>query len=161
MVKNVWKIESRYKYIPLAHSITISGAKKYFKLQNRHLVQWEINQAYKQLSDLSKVNKITIYDTKLSYDTILGLLFFDGQFDLIKSTNNLRNSVKAFDKLQLQRLRNVVYAKHQYKFKDKELRKYFNLQFSSNLYAPLEDNIKLTEIDKNNINFIKTIESKK
>lgn len=56
---------------------------------------------------------------------------------------------------ELSILRNSVYARHGYRFKEKQWRDYFN-QFE--WYEPLYDKVELTEIEKRNVKLIKEYE---
>ncbi len=161
LVDNEWKVESAFKNIPHAHYFLLRNAKKYFKNRRQSLSQNIINRSVKQLNDLEQLDTISIYNARLSYDTILGLLFFDKMFDLSKGDEEFRDNINAFSRDQLRKLRNAIYAKHQYLFKDKDLIKYYKQQFSSNLYSPNTINIGLSEIDKKNIKFLKNIEQEK
>lgn len=112
----------------------------------------------KIIKELVSLNPLTIYDAELSYKTILALLFSDKNFVLKKGTTKFTENFNKYSRDQLRKLRNVIYAKHQFIFKDKKLIDYYKYVFSSNLYTPHKESINLTGNDKENIKFIKEAE---
>lgn len=158
LINNRWKIESLTKDIPLAHYVQLKKSKKHFESMKKSLSKEVLNSTIKQLTELEYLNSVTVYDARLSFDTMLGLLFFDNDFSLDKGSKRFKDQIESLDSRQLKLLRNAIYAKHQYTFKDKELIKYYKQQFTSNLYSPHKITIKLSDVDKKNISFIKDLE---
>ena len=80
------------------------------------------------------------------------------QYDWLSVRYANYDDIYGMDKGQLRVLRNSIYARHGRKFKDKNLRAYFNTQ---RWYKPIYDEIpasRLNKYEKANIEFLKKLE---
>jgi hypothetical protein len=80
------------------------------------------------------------------------------QYDWLSVRYANYDDIYGMDKGQLRVLRNSIYARHGRKFKDKNLRAYFNTQ---RWYNPIYDEIpasRLNKYEKANIEFLKKLE---
>ena len=90
-------------------------------------------------------------------------LFFDkALYDIYHNTLLEKTVIGTFDEWELNKLRNMVFAKHGYQFKSEYLQAFFNLfDFYSNIPKKNDVNTLLTPEDKKNLNLIQQIENKK
>lgn len=91
-------------------------------------------------------------------DGLARKLFENHNFSIMRDLPiNLRPDLKAYTFLEINVLKNAIYARHGYIFQTAWLRNYFITNFSA--YHPVEKNVSLSKIDKENLAFIQSSRS--
>lgn len=108
-----------------------------------------------QLLGYMHTSKVIPTDTHLSSSprVITGT-----EFDWLSNRYAVDSDVQYLDASQLRILRNAIYARHGYRFKDAGLRQFFNAQPWYNGYRSEISESELNKFEKYNINFIKNYE---
>ncbi|MDH5633989.1 MAG: ankyrin repeat domain-containing protein [Gammaproteobacteria bacterium] len=109
------------------------------------------------LYELSGTRKYSIEGH--NFNTLTNALYEDPGVILRYEGNNTKEQLNFFNKEQLQKLRNAIFARHNYAFKTEELRAYFTELFPG--YSATNKNVKLSKSDKDNVKFIRDIEATK
>jgi hypothetical protein len=89
------------------------------------------------------------------------LTFDKALYDIYYNTLLEKTTIETFDKWELNKLRNMIFAKHGYQFQSEYLQAFFNLfDFYNNIKKTSDVNALLTPIDKKNLKLIQDAESK-
>lgn len=117
---------------------------------NQDFVDWESHKKLKQSDTID--GKVETYDVEAHRSPT------DQIYSLNSSTNTLtEKDLKNLRKLDLEILRNTIYARHGYAFKNKNARQFFD---PVPWYVPTKDNVdkELTAIEKHNIALLQRLE---
>ena len=89
------------------------------------------------------------------------LPFDKALYEIYHNTLLEKNVVETFDEWELNKLRNMIFAKHGYQFKSEYLQAFFNLfNFYNNITKTVDVTNSLTPIDKKNLELIRQAENK-
>jgi hypothetical protein len=89
------------------------------------------------------------------------LPFDKALYDIYYNTLLEKTTIEKFDKWELNKLRNMIFAKHGYQFQSEYLQAFFNLfDFYNNIKKTSDINALLTPIDKKNLELIQGVENK-
>jgi ankyrin repeat protein len=93
---------------------------------------------------------------KYSVDKIIDRLYKDPSFSLKEEGSDLLEYLRRQTKESLRQIRNVIFARKNYRFEDQKLIKYFSERFSS--YKPFTRTITMSVTDKRNVEYMKAVE---
>jgi hypothetical protein len=89
------------------------------------------------------------------------LPFDKALYDIYNNTLLQKSTLETFDKWELNKLRNMVFAKHGYQFQSEYLQAFYNLfNFYNHIAKTTDINKLLTPIDKKNLQLIRQAENK-
>lgn len=149
---------SNRKDLPVL-SRTFSMKRNDFKYNPNLMLDGSENEEYGSMTVdwVNGKNKIMEYEGE-KYEAYVNRAVSDKIFEINASTRKLtEKELKNLRKLDLEIIRNTIYARHGYSFSNRGVRQYFdNVEWYIPLYTNVED--QLTPIEKENIALLKRLE---
>lgn len=97
------------------------------------------------------------YKPKYSLDAIIDRLFTDPNFDMPNERGELDSILKQQTRNNLRLIRNTIFARKNFSFDDTALTEFYESRFPK--YKPKKKKIKLSDLDKRNIQYIQWMEN--